>query len=1036
MPSAETFLAGSQHSSARIRQQQGRLQRMLRLFFLGIGALFLLLYLWQVRTEIQRQQETRTDAQLLKLENLAQEIRTRIDGNFHDLVFLAQVLRYQPGQAPFPDAQSRAALRSFQQSHHGSLAINVQSANGDTIVWSTNQLQGPIPLALSKEFAPIDRRSDWLLADPRYAPHFHRWIIPMRISLHDASGKRIGYLGRPTPLQEIRINTPSKYSQVYLYRHQQLLVELHQDGSWGPAQGIVPTTHLLRLAMPGYPWTLEMHWQPIPWWATLRPLAWLQVSLPFLVILVLLYFLDRGAQGVLREMFSLRELQAAALAVQHRILGESRADAVPDSFCDALLAETPIAVALVLQFRDGQSILLGRAVPKTEQIPFDACVGLRQAVKLPAAFQTAVGEALRSGRTQYLRQPPPLCAAERGKALEQTGIDMAVIQPIENSEGGAAWGAVLCLYPTKLISTDNLTPFLDQSSHGFAMLLGLWRRREALHQATNRLQLLEDFDPLTGAANRRRLEQIFAERHQRLGEGGQSLAVAILDIDDFAQINKIHGRTIGDQLLIQLRERLQALLGPPDLLARPGGDEFVLLLSYPGDRKTLVDRLQIFAQALQTGFALGPQAILRVQASIGVAALSAKSAPFLDGVLREANQALLEVKAHKQDREQIWAIYGEKTASRAQSRAQRLLAEKAVEVWYQPIIDGRNGHTLGVEALARLRDDDGRILAPGEFLPYLHLEEIQELSWLVLARALEDVAELEKEGWPLWFSFNVPAESFTEFCLPCLEGALANSKIPAERITIEILESSDFLDQTQAAQVMQAIRAVGINLALDDVGTAYASLQRLRDLPINKIKIDQGFVRELPAHPEDLHFIRTLQDLALETHVEILVEGVETAEILDMLVTIGIPQLQGYAISRPIPLSQLRRFLENPFSLQAQRPATLLGLYAGIMSIHSVVKKTLQPMGQQILVLGNVIQREGFYDQALSRLGYSPGDPLHIAYRAYQSRLSRALAAQVDSFQSAVWQDVEDALRQLQKAILAERQREILVEADSSAASL
>jgi diguanylate cyclase (GGDEF)-like protein len=946
-------------------------------------------------------------------------------------------LRYQPGQAPFPDAQSRAALRSFQQSHHGSLAINVQSANGDTIVWSTNQLQGPIPLALSKEFLPIGNRSDWLLADPRYAPHFHRWIIPMRISLHDASGKRIGFLGRPTPLQEIRINTPSKYSQVYLYKHQHLLAELHEDGSWGPAQGIVPTTHILRLAMPGYPWTLEMHWQPVPWWALLHPLSWLQVSLPFLAILILLYFLDRGAQGVLREMFSLRELQAAALAVQHRILGESRADALPGTFCDALLAETAIAIALLLQCRDGRTILVGRAVPKAEQTRFDACLLPRQAVTLPPTFHAALSEALHSGRTQYLRQPAtPLYGSALGAELEQSGIDTAAIQPIENSEGGSAWGAMLCLYSAKLISADNLTPFLDQSSHGFAMLMGLWHRRDALNRAENRLQMLKDFDPLTGAANRRRLEQVFADQHQRLGEGGQSLAVAILDIDDFAQINKIHGRTIGDQLLIQLRERLQALLGPTDLLARPGGDEFVLLLSYPGDRKTLANRLQFFEEALQAEFAIGPQATLQVQASIGVAALSANSAPFLDGVLREANQALLEVKAHKQDREQIWAIYGEKTASRAQSRAQRLLAEKAVEVWYQPVIDGRNGHTLGVEALARLRDDDGRILAPGEFLPHLDLEQVRELSWLVLARALEDVAELEEEGWPLWFSFNVPAESFTEFCLPCLEGALANSRIPAERITIEILESSDFLDQTQAAQVMQAIRAIGINLALDDVGTAYASLQRLRDLPINKIKIDQGFVRELPAHPEDLHFIRTLQDLALETHVEILVEGVETAEILDMLVTIGIPQLQGYAISRPVPLSQLRRFLENPFSLQAQRPATLLGLYAGIMSIHSVVKKTLQPMGQQILVLGNVIQREGFYDQALSRLGYSPGDPLHIAYRSYQSLLSRALAAQVDSFQSAVWQDVEDALGQLQKAILAERQREILVEADGSAASL
>ncbi|WP_369573141.1 EAL domain-containing protein [Acidithiobacillus sp. IBUN Pt1247-S3] len=940
---------------------------------------------------------------------------------------MRQILHFRLGQAPFPDQASRAALESFQNHHQGSLAINIQNADGSTIVWSTNSKQSSKTIIPNSAFVTASNRRDWLVTNPIYAARYENWIIPMRLPLYDAHGKVVGFLGRPTALPQLSRFVPRAGVYIFLDHAGHPLAELDDHGQWGPPdlQASSVMEHV-RVTIPGYPWDLEMRWQPASWLDALPLSAWLQISLPFLALVLLLWLLFRVSINTVDLLLGLRQFQAAALAIHHRLLRVNSSFALYPALCDAVIQESNIHSCFLLQRGDEESAITLLAAASN-------CAEFAALRELPppagtdeGAPRTLVMEALHRGSVQRSdRIQDCVMIAPLRAALARENLCCAIAQPIFLAGRAEAWGVLLCLQQARSQASDTIEKFLLQIAENFGLVLSLWQRRDALNQAQGMLDLLAEFDPLTGAANRSRLEKAFSDFHLRIGEGGASAALAVVDIDDFHRVNERLQREAGDQLLFLMRERLESALEPGDLVARLGGDEFILLVSFPGDAQSLRRKLDDVEAALGIDFALPADASLHLEASIGVATLTGSGELFLDSLLRQAQQALSLAKAHKADRLHSWAIAGEELETKPRTLAQRLLAENALEVWYQPIVDGLDGRVLGVEALARLRDEDGRIISPAEFLPYLKLEEIQNLSWQLLARALEDISALEQDGWPLWFSFNVPAESFTRFCLPCLRGVLAGSPVSPERITMEILEGSDFLDQPSAAEVMREIRAMGIHLALDDVGTAYASLQRLRDLPIDKIKIDQHFVRALPEHPEDLHFIRILQDLAEEIGLGLVVEGVESAEILDVLLTLGIPQLQGYAVSRPVPLKGLRRFLELPLRLDGPRPATLLGLYAGILSIHAVIKKTLQPIGRQLFILESALRRDGPYDHALSRLGYTPGHPLHLAYRRYQSMLSRALAGAVESARNRYWQDVEVALRDLQKQILAERQREI-----------
>lgn len=449
-------------------------------------------------------------------------------------------------------------------------------------------------------------------------------------------------------------------------------------------------------------------------------------------------------------------------------------------------------------------------------------------------------------------------------------------------------------------------------------------------------------DVLTDLPNRLALLQELPQAIARAKRHGTYLAVGMIDLDDFKPVNDVFGHATGDELLRQFAGRLQSLLRASDLLVRLGGDEFVVVFDDLDPEAFMVQlriALERLHSAVETPFGLGGDRSASVQMSLGMAIFPDNGID-ADILLRLADQALYAAKAQKTNREQFWAVFGE-DLSHTRTAAQHLLDIGALEVWYQPILDYKRRRIVGVEALARLRDSDGTMLTPAQFLPALEPGDLTVLSKKVLEHALIDLKELEAIGQIFWTSINVDPRSISESCILCVQDQITAAGIDPTRITLEILEGSDFSDQKEALDHLQGLKNLHIRLALDDVGSAYSSLLRIKQAPFDEIKLDQGFVRTLEERPKDLTFVRAMQELAQGLGVDLVVEGVETDDILDALAVLGVRLMQGYGIARPMPLEALKVFLEQPMEQHRAGPRSLLGLYAEHLILHDALKKSI-----------------------------------------------------------------------------------------------
>ena len=264
----------------------------------------------------------------------------------------------------------------------------------------------------------------------------------------------------------------------------------------------------------------------------------------------------------------------------------------------------------------------------------------------------------------------------------------------------------------------------------------------------------------------------------------------------------------------------------------------------------------------------------------------------------------------------------------------RLLSWGQVLNHYQPIVNLQSGALLGVEVLGRLIDGPN-IISPGVFLPSLDVEQLGDLLFKSLADGLTTLAACDRAHPSLFMSFNVSPSVMVRpgFVAKLLRQLQARDVAP-RRITLEILEDDEFLSMPAACRVIGEIKAAGVCIAIDDLGTGYSSLSRLQALAVDKIKLDQVFVRGLRQKPEGLHFVAAMQALARGLHGTLVVEGVETAEIMSALGVLGVQAVQGYAIARPMPSAALidwaARFRPVPIDRQ---PQNLLGAYAAHISI-------------------------------------------------------------------------------------------------------
>ena len=258
-----------------------------------------------------------------------------------------------------------------------------------------------------------------------------------------------------------------------------------------------------------------------------------------------------------------------------------------------------------------------------------------------------------------------------------------------------------------------------------------------------------------------------------------------------------------------------------------------------------------------------------------------------------------------------------------------LLSAGGVVNHYQPIVDLRSGRVVGVETLARLRHGM-KLILPGAFLPGFDETSLDTLLFASLRQGLSTLAACGATHPDLFISFNVsPNVMIRDGFLSDFLRVLRRAKVDPARIMIEILENDDFLDLPSARDRLEALDAVGVRIALDDVGSGYSSLARLRELPVGTIKLDQSFVRGLPLHPSNIHFVSAMLSLARGLGKHLIIEGVETPEISDALRVLGAELAQGHEIAHPMPQPALLAWLRahEPAVLD-RAPRTLIGAFA------------------------------------------------------------------------------------------------------------
>jgi diguanylate cyclase (GGDEF)-like protein/PAS domain S-box-containing protein len=429
------------------------------------------------------------------------------------------------------------------------------------------------------------------------------------------------------------------------------------------------------------------------------------------------------------------------------------------------------------------------------------------------------------------------------------------------------------------------------------------------------LDHIAHYDTLTGVPNRRLLADRLNQAITRTQRNGKFLAVCYLDLDGFKPVNDEYGHAVGDELLVTITGRLKEVLRAEDTLARLGGDEFVLIftdLAKPEEISAVLDRILAVVNApLQI-----EDAALSVSASIGVTLYPQDDAD-PDTLLRHADQAMYHAKEAGKNRYQLFDPEHDRQVRSHRIQQQSLsdaLAHDEFVLYYQPKVNLVSGEVVGAEALIRWRHPQRGLLSPGEFLHYLQGSDLDiAVGEWVIATVLEQIANWHAMGLDLTISANVSADhilqaDFTER----LKLALAqHADLPPGSLELEILETVALTDMDQAVNTLARCRQLGVSLALDDFGTGYSSLAYFRSLPVDILKIDQSFVRNMLVDPDDLSLVESVVRLARAFNRPVIAEGVETLEHGAMLIHLGCQQAQGYGIARPMPPEMFPSWVEQ-----------------------------------------------------------------------------------------------------------------------------
>ncbi|MBP7824914.1 MAG: EAL domain-containing protein [Pseudomonas sp.] len=482
---------------------------------------------------------------------------------------------------------------------------------------------------------------------------------------------------------------------------------------------------------------------------------------------------------------------------------------------------------------------------------------------------------------------------------------------------GHAYKVLACLVVYRVVFVSSIQqPYIQLTSE-------ISERRRAEQQ----VETLSFYDNLTGLPNLELLRDRTSKALSTLSRDAQQVALLYMDIDGFKDVNDSLGHACGDTLIRELGSRLQGLLRSSDTLCRATGDEFVILMPDVENAESVGLLAERILNGLQRPFLLHGH-LQTISLSLG-AAVAPHDGQDCETLLRNAETAMYQAK---QDGRQTWRFFDSTMNQQALARLQLLndlrqaIAQHQLQLYYQPQIDLASGRLSGVEALVRWQHPVRGMISPAEFIPAAEESRlIIPLGEWVLRQACAQAASWQRQGLALpQVAVNISAIQLQHGHLEeSVLQALADSHLPASLLELEITESS-LVDKTeQVIDSLKRLKAMGVNLSIDDFGTGYSSLAYLQTLAVDKLKIDQSFVRDLTLNQDNRAIVSAIVQMAHTLGLACIAEGVESQDIAAALHRLGCQQAQGYLYARPLPADELQTLLQDwPAAHWAQDGAT------------------------------------------------------------------------------------------------------------------
>jgi diguanylate cyclase (GGDEF)-like protein len=536
-----------------------------------------------------------------------------------------------------------------------------------------------------------------------------------------------------------------------------------------------------------------------------------------------------------------------------------------------------------------------------------------------------VGQAIRSGK-------PVVCSDVLAdvafkpwrKAATRFGFHSMIALPLRVHKRVIGALAIYAAEPHAFDRSeiDLLVRLSQNLAYGVQTLRDQARRRAQERRAT----YLAYRDPLTGLANRARMTEALAELS---ASKTRAAALLFVDLDRFKVVNDALGHDVGDQLLRQVAQRIQQVVRDSDLVARQGGDEFLVLAAYSprqGDERASDE--QVAAETTRVAHQVAERIINVTKApfavqgtehhvamSIGIA-LFPRDTDDGSALLMQADNAMYAAKELGGNNYHFYSQSLSDTQRRRlqlDSSLRKAIRAEAFQLYYQPIVELLNGSTVAVEALIRWPQSDGSVVSPAEFLPFAEENGlIGAIGDWVLREAIHTLA-----AWPNTASrpqmlINL---SVSQLCQPDFIRRVAEivqtQGVAPQAIGFEITENAMMREPERLIEMLRALREQGFGMAVDDFGTGYSSLWRLRDLPINALKVDKTFLDQVPESGEAVAMVKAIIELAHSLRLKVVAEGVETEAQYAALRELGCDYAQGFLLSKPLPIKALARELHG-----------------------------------------------------------------------------------------------------------------------------